>query len=229
MLSMTDSAADAVRRLVASKIKDGRLDMTNMSLKLEKNRTYIQQYITKGSPLWLPEDVRAGVAAMIGVPESDLRRSREIVKKGAEAEKPAFQHREQQGTGDRIKVLGMAECGPDGWSLWNGEVVDMIPCPPVLSGAPNGFAVYVVGTSMEDRYHPGEIVFIHPGRPVTPGSYVLVQMHAKEGDAPRAFLKRLVKQTGDKVILQQFEPKKTFTLKRDEILSMYRVVGSSEA
>src|ERR1700709_2697590 len=22
-----------------------------------------------------------------------------------------------------IKVLGMAECGPDGWSLWNGELI----------------------------------------------------------------------------------------------------------
>lgn len=130
---------------------------------------------------------------------------------------------------DRIKVLGLAECGPDGWSLWNGEIVDMVPRPPVLSGAPNGFAVYVIGTSMENRYHPGELVYVHPGRPVTPGAYVLVQLHPKDGDAPRAFLKRLVKRSGNKVVLEQFEPKKTFTLTSDEILSMYRVVGSGEA
>jgi transcriptional regulator with XRE-family HTH domain len=28
-----------------------------------------------------------------------------------------------------IKVLGMAECGPDGWSLWNGDVIDVVDRP----------------------------------------------------------------------------------------------------
>src|SRR5512146_2185300 len=26
----------------------------------------------------------------------------------------------------RLRVLGMAECGPDGWSLWNGDVIDTV-------------------------------------------------------------------------------------------------------
>ncbi len=47
---------------------------------------------------------------------------------------------------DPMKVLGMAECGPDGWSLWNGEVIDLIDRPASLSGVPNAYAVYVVGT-----------------------------------------------------------------------------------
>src|ERR1700755_1511262 len=25
---------------------------------------------------------------------------------------------------ERVPVLGMAECGPDGWSLWNGDIID---------------------------------------------------------------------------------------------------------
>jgi phage repressor protein C with HTH and peptisase S24 domain len=129
-----------------------------------------------------------------------------------------------------IEVLGMAECGPDGWSLWNGEVVDRVPRPPNLAGVPKSYAVYIVGTSMEDRYHPGELAYIHPGKPVTPGCYVLVQIHPKEdGEPPRAVLKRLVKRSGDKVVLAQLSPAKTFTIKADEILSMHRVVGSGEA
>lgn len=151
-----------------------------------------------------------------------------------EVETPAFSRRAapapQQGTEDMIQVLGMAECGADGWALWNGEVVAYVPRPPVLTGVPKAYAVYVVGTSMEDRYHPGDMVYINPAKPVTPGSYVLVQMQPKEdGGAPKAVLKRLVKRSGAKVVLAQLSPAKTFDLKADEILSMHRVVGSFEA
>ena len=129
-----------------------------------------------------------------------------------------------------IKVLGMAECGPDGWSLWNGEVVDHVPRPAYLAGAAQAYAVYAVGTSMEPRYFAGDLVYIHPGRPVTPGCFVLVQMTPKEdGTAPRAVLKRLVKRSGTKITLAQFDPPKTFDLKVDEIVSIHRAVGSSEA
>src|SRR5450631_2809213 len=37
------------------------------------------------------------------------------------------------GGSEKLKVLGMAECGPDGWSLWNGDVIDMIDRPASLN------------------------------------------------------------------------------------------------
>jgi phage repressor protein C with HTH and peptisase S24 domain len=129
-----------------------------------------------------------------------------------------------------LRVLGMAECGPDGWSLWNGEVIEMTSRPPNLAGAALAYAVYVVGDSMEPRYHSGELVYVHPGRPVDVGAYVLVQVKPKEdGDAPRAVVKRLVRRSATKVTLEQFNPKKTIELKAGDILSMHRVVGSGEA
>jgi phage repressor protein C with HTH and peptisase S24 domain len=129
-----------------------------------------------------------------------------------------------------LRVLGMAECGPDGWSLWNGEVIEMTSRPPNLAGAMLAYAVYVVGDSMEPRYHSGELVYVHPGRPVDVGAYVLVQVKPKEdGDAPRAVVKRLVRRSATKMTLEQFNPKKTIELKTSDILSMHRVVGSGEA
>lgn len=137
---------------------------------------------------------------------------------------------QQYGTEDRLKVLGMAECGEDGHSLWNGEVVDTVPRPPNLAGAAQAYAVYATGGSMAPRYLAGELVYIHPGRPPTPGCFVLVQMrNPDEGAPPRAFLKRLVKRSGAKVVLEQYDPPKTFNLATDEIISMHRVVGSGEA
>lgn len=129
-----------------------------------------------------------------------------------------------------LRVLGMAECGPDGWSLWNGEVIEMTSRPPNLAGAALAYAVYVVGDSMEPRYHSGELVYVHPGRPVDVGAYVLVQVKPKDdGDAPRAVVKRLLRRSATKVTLEQFNPKKTIELKSSDVLSMHRVVGSGEA
>ena len=133
------------------------------------------------------------------------------------------------GTADKLKVLGMAECGADGWSLWNGDVIDLIDRPAGLVGVPNAYAVYVVGASMEPRYHPGEVVHVHPGRPVDVGAYVLVQRRGKTGEAPLAVIKRLTKRTASKITLEQFNPPKIFDIKTGDIVSIHRVVGSGEA
>ena len=130
----------------------------------------------------------------------------------------------------RLRVLGMAECGPDGWSMWNGDVIDTVPTPSGLAGAPGAYAVYAVGSSMEPRYYEGELIFIHPGKPVTAGSFVLVQIRPEhEGDTPRAMVKRLVKRTASKTVLEQFNPAKKFDIRNDDIVSLHRVVGSGES
>jgi phage repressor protein C with HTH and peptisase S24 domain len=133
------------------------------------------------------------------------------------------------GGNEKLKVLGMAECGPDGWSLWNGDVIDMIDRPASLNGVPGAFAVYAVGASMEPRYYQGELIMIHPGKPLTIGAFVLVQRRPKnDGEPPRAVIKRLVKRTGAKLVLEQFNPPKTFEIKTADIVSIHRVVGSGE-
>lgn len=127
-----------------------------------------------------------------------------------------------------IKVLGLAECGPDGWSLWNGEVIDVIDRPASLSGVRNAYAVYVVGTSMEPRYHPGEVAHIHPDKPLVVGGYVLVQRRGKKGEPPAAVIKRLARRTSTKVVLDQFNPPNLLEIKNADIVSIHRVVGSAE-
>ena len=130
---------------------------------------------------------------------------------------------------DRIPVLGTAEGGEEGWSLWNGDVVDHVARPPSLTGSPNGYACYVTGTSMEPRYHPGELIFVHPGKPVMIGSYVLVQARPRaEGEPPRAVVKRLAKRSPTKLVLEQFNPAKTFDVQLKDVISVHRIMGSGE-
>lgn len=128
-----------------------------------------------------------------------------------------------------LPVMGIGECGPDGWSLWNGEVIQMAPRPPSLAGVPKAYAVYAVGNSMEERYYAGELIHINPSKPVEPGNFVLVQIKpAEEGVAPGALLKRLVRRSPTKVVLEQFNPPKKFEIKASDIVSMHKVVGTGE-
>ena len=41
-------------------------------------------------------------------------------------------------------------------------------------------------------------------------------------------IKRLVKRTGSKIVLEQFNPPRTFEIKAADIVSIHRVVGSGE-
>jgi phage repressor protein C with HTH and peptisase S24 domain len=137
--------------------------------------------------------------------------------------------RDQARDNERVPVLGMAECGPDGWSLWNGDIIDTIPRPMNLAGAPKAYAVYIVGDSMEPRYYSGELAHVHPGKPVTIGAFVLVQIRPdQEDDTPKAVVKRLIRRSATKIVLEQYNPPKKFEIKADDIVSIHRVVGSGE-
>lgn len=130
---------------------------------------------------------------------------------------------------DKLPIVGTGEGSEDGSQPFNGEIVDRVPRPPSLADAPTAYGVYVSGHSMEPRYAQGELIYVHPGKPVTPGCYVLVQMQPKtEGEPPRALIKRLTKRSGPRVILEQFNPPKTFEVQTKDVMAIHRIVGTLE-
>ena len=218
---------DSVRDLIAKKLKERGLTMKAASLQIGKSHAYLQQFLERGVPASLPEGPRGALAALLGVDEAVLRGP--TPSSGRTVSSPS-RVPPQIGTADRLPVLGLAECGPDGWALWNGEVVDYVARPSNLAGVTQAYAVFVVGSSMEPRYFPGELVHVHPGRPVTIGAFVLVQIRPRQdGEAPRAVIKRLVRRSGSKIVLEQYNPKKSFELRDSDVVSMHRVVASGEA
>ncbi len=59
---------------------------------------------------------------------------------------------------------------------------------------------------------------------------MLVQIRPEhEGETPKAVLKRLVKRSATKIVLEQYNPPKKFEIKADDIVSLHRVVGSGES
>jgi len=82
---------------------------------------------------------------------------------------------------------------------------------------------------MVPRYFPGELIYVHPGKPVTIGSFVLVQARARAtGEPPRAVIKRLAKRSPTKLVLEQFNPPRSFDVQLKDVLSVHRIMGSGE-
>lgn len=60
---------DSVRKLLSGLIADRGLNLSDVSKKLGKNHAYMQQFIKRGIPERLPEDVRSKLSEMFGIDE----------------------------------------------------------------------------------------------------------------------------------------------------------------
>jgi phage repressor protein C with HTH and peptisase S24 domain len=125
-------------------------------------------------------------------------------------------------------VRGIALGGSGGEFTFNGTDIDIVRRPLALVGVDNAFAVYVAGDSMAPRFEPGELLFIHPGRPPKPGDDVLVELYGKDGDPGACYLKRLVRRGGGKAVLAQFNPPREIRIDLDKIRAIHKVLTRAE-
>lgn len=128
-----------------------------------------------------------------------------------------------------LPVMGTVVAGSDGMFVMNGQVHDYIERPPSLQGVTSAYAVYVADTSMVPRYFPGETLHVHPGRAITPGddTFVVVQIKPEaDGEAPRALVKRYLRQTPDTLVLEQFNPQRELVFPMDQVESIHLIIWS---
>lgn len=95
--------------------------------------------------------------------------------------------------------------------------------PPQLAGNNQAFAVWVAGQSMVPRYRPGEIVFVDPNKPLTPGCSVVLVLSDNT-----AFIKDYVGENRHSATVRQYNPARTMDIDRKKISGIYRIVGSLE-
>ncbi|MFC6216602.1 S24 family peptidase, partial [Fodinicurvata halophila] len=137
-----------------------------------------------------------------------------------------------------LPVYASAQGGADGMIVAY-DPIEWIERPAPLGGVPDAFAMYVVNDSMEPRYRQGDLLLIHPQRPVRRGKDVLVISReiAGEPEAVDAFplddtggehtawIKELVRLEADQVVLRQLNPAGEFTLPRAHVAGLHLVVG----
>lgn len=113
-----------------------------------------------------------------------------------------------------------------------GEAVDWLRRPPNIMGRNDIYGLYVAGTSMSPRYEPGDPVYVDPKRPPRIGDDVIVQLVHDNGDGGQtivcALIKRLVRQSATFIELEQFEPRQTFRVTRQQVAAVHRVMPWAE-
>jgi phage repressor protein C with HTH and peptisase S24 domain len=122
-----------------------------------------------------------------------------------------------------LPVLGSAVGGDDVIGDLNGPANEFVARPPVLAAVDNAFALYVTGESMEPRYFAGEIIYVNPNRPVTPGCFVVVELADHRG-----FVKRLVRRTAKAVVVEQYNPPKRLEYPSATVLRLHRIVQAGD-
>ena len=130
-----------------------------------------------------------------------------------------------------VPVLGTAMGGNgDGAFLLNqGSPVDWTRRAPGIMNNRSVFAIYVEGESMAPRYEPGDLVYIDENRPARVGDDVVLVVDGEDpGVAPRSYLKRLVRRTADRVIVEQYNPAKELAFPARAVKKIFRVLRTNE-
>ena len=218
---------DPVRSMIVARVAELGLSLSELSLKVGKNHAYFQQFVKRGVPNRLPEDVRARAAEILGLEERTLK----------EMSGPGIRFMRDTVVDNRvparmipwIPVYGHAVGGKDGEFVLKGNQVSEVQAPPNLMHVPDAYAVYVVGDSMEPRYFAGEAVFVNPRLPISRGAFVLAQISKGEEAEPRAYVKRFVSQDAKRLRLEQYSPKKILEFPAAAVVAIHRIVGSSES
>ncbi len=122
-----------------------------------------------------------------------------------------------------LPVFASAEGGPSGM-LVTQDPIDWIVRPEQLANVRDAFAVYVIGASMEPRYEHGDMILVHPSRPVSRDADVLLLSVLEDGAHP-ALVKRLVRWDESNWTVRQYNPQKEYDLPRSEWQRAHVVLG----
>lgn len=125
-----------------------------------------------------------------------------------------------------IPVHGLAAASPIGHFAVSAEPIEYVPPPPGLLRVPGAYALIVDGASMVPKYQSGEMIFIHPNRPIRPGDYVVVQ-EARDGGL-FTLVKLFERQTEKHLYLRQHNPDAEVRVDRRAVTATHRILTTNE-
>jgi phage repressor protein C with HTH and peptisase S24 domain len=219
---------DAVRSTIVARVAELGLSLSELSLKVGKNHAYFQQFIKRGVPHRLPEEVRGRAAEILGI-EERLLKDQTSSRILAFMRDTFVEPRSLDGGAGRIPVYGHAVGGKEGEFVLKGNQVSEVLAPPNLSQVPDAYAVYVVGDFMEPRYFAGETIFVNPRLPISRGAFVVAQISKGQEAEPRAYIKRFLSQDAKRLRLEQYSPKRILEFPASAVVAIHRIVMSCES
>ena len=125
-----------------------------------------------------------------------------------------------------LPITGVPISGNPELVLLDGLAHGQVPAPPQLEAIHGAAAVYVRGQSMEPRYFPGELVYLHPDKPPNPGYFVFVTFNEPGFASPVGYIRQYLAQDLTHIHLRTLNPRKDHVLASDVFVRMSTIVGS---
>ena len=220
---------NAVRRRLEEEMNAQGREMKELSIAAGLGETYVRDALKRGrgkleNLFKVAAELGKSADWLVGVAEggAELRGRATLA-----AESSVLSREAAPQYGPPLDVLGVVKGGDDGRLVYNGQVIETIPRPPILENVENAYATYVAGDSMRPRFKEGEKVWVHPHRPARRGDDVVVQVHPEqEGDAPEGYIKEFVRYSGSMLVLYQHNPAGEIEIDRKLVKSVHVIVGS---
>ena len=144
---------DPTRARIVERAAALRLGLKELSIKLGRNPSYLQQFIARGSPRRLPEEARHALAALLGLAEAEL-------VAGAPPAPP--------------RPASPAPRRPPLYREGEDRIAPGTPGLRLLDAPADRGSVAVMLAEARGLLQPRHIVMCEPGEPCRPGDVVLV-------------------------------------------------------
>lgn len=242
----TSLLMDAVRKLILEKADEKRSNLAALSKAVGRNHAYLQQFIHRGVPAHLPEEVREALALALDVSEDLLRGKKKRGRSEAAVNHTSLPpnaaiatiDRQHHANGDTTEVIpgsllvgkpdlpvfGTAQ-GGSGALILSDQPVDWVVRPDPLLRVKDGYGMIVTGDSMAPVHKSGSTALVNPHLPPRAGDTCVFRAHKDDGTV-LAIIKELRRFTDDIWYVRQYDPRKDFPLKRTEWQICHVTVGN---
>ncbi|GEM_PF-1764806 len=173
---MQDRMVSAARRRLRERAEEMRYSLRELSLLIERNATYLTQYVNKGSPRELTDRDRQRLAFVLKVSPQELADSPDAPTTAAPAVLAPVRAEPPPVVSGHpgVPVLSVALVGEAMGRIPADQAVEMLERPRAVDGVRNAFAVRVSSNAFYPAFRPGDIAFIHPNIPPLAGDLVCV-------------------------------------------------------
>ena len=218
---MADLHRDAAIAYVAALVRETGLDLTNLARRAGVSSTTLTRFHNDpGYTNSLSARTLKKLSDVTGVPlPADLGGA--PGPRAGSAGQGGFNGLAIPQSGPRdLPIVGHARGGQEGYFFDNGLIQSYAERPWFLLGQTNAYAVYVNDGSMEPVLRHGQLVYVSPAVPPTPGDDVVIQLSDGQG-----LIKRLQRRTARYLIVEQFNPEKRIEIPVGTVRAVHLVIA----
>jgi hypothetical protein len=167
---MDKEASDPVRVVIRERAREARLTMADLSRHVGRNETYMHQFMHRGSPRVLPEEVRGALADILQLPEDHLRpggRRPPVPPIGFPRPLGPY----PSGSTQDVRSTTLVPVFGDTDEVDPAAALQWTDRPPVLQSVADAFAIWI--SSAKGRMRPGDMVFVRTSQPPRIGDDVV--------------------------------------------------------